>query len=515
MMRVRGVQGERGASTYEYVALIAVVAAVSGAFAVLAGPIIESVRFSICRAFGGDCPSSTNPHIGQRDPNFTKCTIFDQNRTLGFNASYRGIRGENSGKDQLIEQVDPVTGKKTAAVILTGKSGLGVESGDRDDVPILDDINKRLKRRQRGKFDVSVFAGINGELGSRYDFDDVEQAERFLNGRRGADWKRVVSGLSGTTGNAVENGLATLNKYVRKGWAWLTGGDPAKVADEQGLAPNAMIIRLGGEAKGSAKWSGTLGADNKVQGKASGEAGLNGALSGDLTVFTEGPNRGMRIYTNKGTLDDNLKVDGGLDLSNILPAAAKVQLQGAKGRTVTYTVVFDKEGNPLRVQFQLDTEVKGGGGVKVGVPQGKQNDPAKTGEVKGDGNVGRRYSHIYNLELSGPENKENLDAFEGLFATPGGLVAVPRSFSYGDPKYIEQLVKFRTAMDKNGQEVKFEYDTFGATLGSEGASGEKGIKKKGFGIGWTDETTRARYRSGHYFDRRHPDLGWVPLANCR
>ncbi|MBB4773306.1 hypothetical protein [Actinomadura livida] len=92
------------------------------------------------------------------------------------------------------------------------------------------------------------------------------------------------------------------------------------------------------------------------------------------------------------------------------------------------------------------------------------------------------------------------------------MVAVPR------PQSPENL---RNAFDQygrtfaaHGQIAQFEYDTSGNTIEGSGANDETGFKRKGFGVGMTDEKTWAKYRSGRYRDNQAPRLGWQTLAKC-
>ncbi|MCP9950189.1 hypothetical protein [Actinomadura madurae] len=146
-----------------------------------------------------------------------------------FRANVEPALCDLAGKDQIVTQVDPATGEKSAQVTLTGKGGLGVETGDRTDVGALGGLNDKLQAGKNGEIDVSAFAGLNAELGYRYDFNESEggdpygRAQRFLDTRRGPTWKRVLGGLGGTQGEALENGAATAVNGAQRGWNWVFG----------------------------------------------------------------------------------------------------------------------------------------------------------------------------------------------------------------------------------------------------------------------------------------------------
>ncbi|MEU8122756.1 hypothetical protein AB0C21_28935 [Spirillospora sp. NPDC049024] len=506
-----------GASALEYGAVIGCGALVVAVLAyAISGSFRGSVEPALCRLFGGDCkPQAQSP----RPLDWTRCNVSDANRSMGFNAVFRGIRGDLGGKDQIVTQVNPATGEKTAQVTLTGKSGLGLETGDRDDVLDLGKLNDKLKAGKNGKVDMSAFVGTNTELGFRYDFNESEggdpygRAQNFLDSRRGAYWQRVLSGLGGTTGEATENGAAAAVNAIRKGWARLRGKD-TKNLDKEGLTPTAVTFRIGDEASAGAKWSGKKEAA-KPKVDLGLEAGLEGKVvaSGDVTVVVDDKknpaNNGMRIFTQKVAIDGNGKIQGGLDLKRLLPreweGGPKGSLELGGGVSATQTVIFDRNGNPVRFTLQLDKEWKAGGSVTLGTNQ-RANQGVKG---KGKGVVGHKTSTLYSLDLKDPENRA---AFDGVFVTAGGMVALPRPQS---PSDIGQAFdRFGQAFARHGQIAKFEYDTSGNTIEGTAATDETGFKKKGFGVGRSEERTWAKYRSGKYFDNQAPQAGWLTLANC-
>ncbi|MBO2458855.1 hypothetical protein [Actinomadura violacea] len=509
---------DRGASGIEYAALVTVATVVVAALLLtVSGVFAEQVGSAICRVFGGNCESGTR---GARPLTWTRCNVDDKNRSLGFNLAFRGIRGDAAGKDGIVTQVVPGTGQRTAQVTLTGRSGLGVETGDRTDVGKLGKLNDRLKAGGKGKISVSAFAGINTELGFRYDFngsdgkDPYAAAQKFLDSRRGSTWKRVLSGLGGSEGEAVENGAAEVVHGAKKAWAWIRGKDTRKMDAEEGQTPTAITFRVGEEATAGGQWSGAkqLGGEKVGLGLEAGAEGKQTA-SGDVTVVVDDKknpqNNGMRIFTQRFTLDASGKLQGGADFGRLFPGAfdagLKAALEGGAGVAGTQSVTFDRNGVPTRFTLQLDTEWKGGKSLTV---KGGPNDK-KTGSDKHKGTEGHKTSRLYSLDLTEPENRA---AFDRLFVTVGGMVAVPRLQS---PRHLgEALDQYGRAFAAHGQLVQFEYDTSGNTIEGGSVLGEKGIKRKGFGAGMTDDKTWARYRSGKYFDNEAPSAGWQALANC-
>ncbi|MFG2085543.1 MULTISPECIES: hypothetical protein [unclassified Spirillospora] len=480
------------------------------------GTFDNGVKTGLCRLFGGDC----QPAQTARPLDWTKCNVNDANSSMGFNAVFRGIRGDLGGKDQIVTQINPATGEKSAQVTLTGKGGLGVETGDRN----IKGLNDKLKVGQNGKVDMSAFAGFNNELGFRYDFNESEggdpyrRAEKFLDGRRGGLWKRPLAGLGGTQGQAAENGIATAVNGVKRGWNWLRGKD-SKELDKEGLTPSAVTLRVGGEAMVGGKWSGRKGLDDKNPNKPKADLGLEvgaegkATTSGDVTIVVDDKkkpeNNGMRIFTQKFTLDANGKIQGGLDLKRMLPreweGGPKLAAEGGAGIAGTQTVTFDRNGKPIRFTIQLDKEWKGGLSTTVGGNR-KEN---QGGKVKGKAVQGHKTSTLYSLDLNQPENRA---AFDRMYMTIGGLVAVPRPQTPGN--LSDAADQYGRAFAKNGQIAHFEYDTSGNTIEGAGANDETGFKRKGFGVGVTHERTWAKYRSGKYRDNRAPQMGWQTLANC-
>jgi hypothetical protein len=305
---------------------------------------------------------------------------------------------------------------------------------------------------------------------------------------------------------------------VKRGWNWLRGKDNSEL-DKEGLTPTAITFRVGGEATVGGKWSGKRGLDDKDPKKPKVDLGLEAGAegkvttAGDVTVVVDDKkdprNNGMRIFTQKFTADANGKIQGGIDLKRMLPktwaGGPKGALEGGAGVAGTQTVIFDRTGKPVRLIIQLDKEWKGGWSRTLGGDR-KENQGV-TGKDKNTD--GHKTSDLYSLDLTQPENRA---AFDGIYQTVGGMVAVPRIQTPG--QYSQAMDKFGQAFMRHGQIAHFEYDTSGNTIEGSGANGEKGLKRKGFGVGMNEEKTWAKYRSGRYFDNQAPQAGWQTLANC-
>ncbi|MEV4253058.1 hypothetical protein AB0J52_07790 [Spirillospora sp. NPDC049652] len=526
MSRVKEIQGrDRGASSLEYGALIMLGAAALAVLVLSVSTMVQpNVRAAICRMFGGSCAGSGQA-TGPRKPTFTKCNVDDTNRSMGFNASFRGIRGDQAGKDGIVTQVDPVTGERSAQVTLTGKSGVGVETGDRTDIPgigKLGQLNEKLKQGNNGKVNVSAFAGMNNELAFRYDFakpdsqgNDYADAKRFLDSRRGALWQRLLSGLGGANGEAAENGAAYGAHLIKKGWYKLLGKDTSKLDAQEGQTPNAVTFRVGGEVSGGVGYSNNTNPPPDEQKKrlfaslgisAEGKFTSSSEVTVTLDDKAHPENNGSRVWATKFSLDANGKVQGGFGVNAFITPEIKGILEGGGTITGTQTVTFDRNGNPTRFNIQFDKEVRYAAGLTGSLTK-ESPEPAKKGEGKTKLSGGHRWSQIQSLDLTNPENRA---AFDKVFATPAGMTAVPKI----GPNIFDNLQALGKRMGQHGQEVRYEYDTSGNTNDLSGSNGEKGIKRKGFGIGWSNENTWAKYRSGKYFDHEAPQFGWQNLAKC-
>lgn len=482
---------ERGAVTSEFLALFLVVAmalTVTAGTAAKQGALVKGIQYGLCKVMvqvtqtlgvdgaGKGDPCGENPLTGHND--LPLCIIRHQDRLLGVNGTFRFIRGELTGKDTIIDTVDPETGDEKSFVFLKNEAGIGVEAKEGGKGNLV----SKLKKNGLG-FDAK--AVVQGGTGVVYEFDSHEDAQEFLDSRRGNYFTRAAGIITGGKAEALYDG-------VRKGLTELGGLVGIGDGEYEGPTPSGVTAELAVQAdagvsfeKGTKK-SGPINfrADVRANGRAGGQFRYNFDGTSRLTVRYEG-----EVAGNGGVgIDKETKKK--LPLLGDLSATAGGNLAGA----VEYRVKFDKHGNPTN--FILRTESGGGWQYKVGADRAHKSGKSQELTV-----------NTYNLDLTRPEN---LEAFQESFPAlvTGGPVSPLALLTNDTPlgrRILDDSVQYRQV-----------FDVEGATYGGKGPSGadEKGIKIKGVGIGFNDETTKKTLKSAEYIDHSAPGATWHDLADC-
>ncbi|GAA0569780.1 hypothetical protein [Actinomadura livida] len=113
----------------------------------------------------------------------------------------------------------------------------------------------------------------------------------------------------------------------------------------------------------------------------------------------------MRIFNQKFTLDANGRIQGCVDLKRMLPreweGGPKLAAEGGAGIAGTQTVIFDRNGDPVRFTIQLDREWKAGMSGTLGANR-KANQGGKVKDKEVDGH---KTSTLYSLDLTQPQNR--------------------------------------------------------------------------------------------------------------
>lgn len=490
----RRASGERGAGTVEYIALLiimgfslGVTATIGGVGGQAQGALVKTVQYGVCKAMttavgklgvrvDGGCE-----RFHELPSNLPLCTTYQQDRLLSGNVDFRFIHGEVTGKDQIIDMIDPATGKETAYVILSNEAGVGLEADTGDKVPT-GNLSKFLSNKG---FSAGAKATLTAGSGVVYKFDSAKDAQDFLNQRRGNTFTRVLGVVTGGKADALFDG-------IRKGWNWLTGHK------DTGPTPSGLTLDLGLQAEGNVSFQGgsvpgtkgTAGftADVKANGKESGQLRYNFDGSSQLSVRWQGEVGGSAGVGVSKDLQKKYPLLQDFGLSG------NGNLNGAVG----YTIKFDKHGKPTT--FVLQTETGDSIGGKIGGKSfGKK------------GNVGDLTVHTYTLDLSDPNNRDAvMNTLPWVMAGNLASPSVPVGILATDNPLSRRL-------KQNSVEYEQNYSTTGDQMAAStpDSDRENGVKVKGFGVGYNDETARRTLKHARYIDHSQPGATWQDLAKCK
>lgn len=482
--------GERGAAPIEYVGLLLIVAVAlvvapsMGRLAGNSGSLVQPINYGLCKALekayksigvdvSADCKKVTSTTPRKLPP----CVTYQQDRLLSVNGSFRFIRGELTGKDTIVDTVDPVTGKDTSYVFLSNEAGVGLEAKDGGK----GNLASKLDNAGVG---FNAKAMIDGGTGVVYKFDSHDDAQHFLDERRGNIFTRALGVITGGKADALYDG-------ARKAVKWLGGLVGIGDGEDHGPTPSGVTANLAVQAdagvsfeKGPKKSPIDFRADANVSGKAEGTFRYNFDGTSQLDVRYEG---GFKLNGGAGV---NKDIQKKLPLLGDLSATGGVNGEGA----VAYRIVFDKHGTPTN--FVLTTESQHGWQYKVGAKA--TNKSGKNNELT---------VNTYNLDLTDPAN---MDAFkQTLPALAGGGPVSPMAILLTDNPLGQRL-------RNNSVQYKQVYDVDGDAYAADAPkdSTEKGIKIKGVGIGYNNDTSRRTLKYAQYIDHREPGATWQPLAKC-
>lgn len=473
---------ERGSATLQYIGVLVIVLALLGAVAATVGKgkLGEQVEYVLCQAINKVGSLAGVESSGCQKPlpeNLPRCVTYQQDRLLGINGSFRFIRAEVSGTDQILSYVNPNTGEEKALVVLGAERGAGIEAGQEVKASKL---GKALKKKGFG-FDAK--AVLQGKAGVVYSFDSREEAQDFLDQRRGNLLKRAGGVLTGGVVDGIIDG-------GRKLFHSLTG------QEDDGPTPSGLVGELGAQGEFTAnfqagkipKTKGTLspGIEGTIDGRKSARFKYNFDGSSRLTVSSEGKinlNGGVGLhkkFQKKHPLLQDLRVGG------------EYGWVGAS----KYTITFDKHGNPKL--FRLTTESGNHYGFTAG---GKV--------IKKAGKKGQVTAHHYTLDLSDPANMRALKQSLPNVLMSGASPRPAHRLLVSDSPLARRLVN-------NSVEYKQVYKTEGNALGgtSPDASSETGVKQKGVGLGYNNDTSRRTLVSTQYLDHRVPGSTWQDLVKC-
>lgn len=484
---------QRGAGLVEYLGLLLVVAmalttgagVASGALS--EGGLVKKLQYNVClgvaKAVGnlgidvtGAC-NDLNPD--ERTSDAPPCITHQQNRLVSGNIDFRFIRGEITGKDQIIDFVDPVTGEESSLLILGNEGGLGLEGDTRSAAQFL---------HQRGLVG-SGKAVLQGGYGTSYTFDSHEEAQQFLDDHRGNMFQRILGAVPGAS--AVEGLYQGAKDFI----GGLFGGDDESDADP---APSGIVASLALQAQGNLDFQG--GGLPGINGDAAGLQGRLRALgkeSGQIRYNFDGSSQLLVRYEGEVGLEGGLGVSR--QLTQKYPWLGNLGLTG--GGTfhgaVQYRLRFDENFEPSQFEMRIER-----GSV---IDKQAGNDDVNIGDRDGEMTV-----NTYTLDLSDPEN---LDAvadtlpwvMAGNLAGPAGPVGILATDNPLSRRLMENSIEYEQVYETEGD--------FGAA-NTPDSSRENGVKFRGFGFGLNNETARRTLVSARGIDHSQPGATWYDLANC-
>ncbi|MDA8372068.1 MAG: hypothetical protein M0026_19690 [Nocardiopsaceae bacterium] len=488
--RLRGsTRNDSGASFLEYsgaLVLVGVIVATVFALGVtgVSDRIVQGLGIAICRAFGGtDCGSlNTDPAI----PNDLVCNVEIGTRNQAINGSFRNIRVEQGAGDTLLLRRNPVTGEEAAIYTTRGSTSVGVEAANQEE------LLEELQKGGNNKPNWEVFAQGGPGLSLNYDFKGEnahDEARETRENLRGAAWQRWLATAGGTHGQALEGAIKESARWVEKGWTWLTGGDQEQVDQKyEDILPDSVTIDLNAQAGGNI--------DYQFNNSRAVSLGVGGSLEGSYINSVRVSRDFERMHTVAFQVDGDLKGQAGLDFSSVVPVKIAAELQAAGGGRVLQRTMFDSDGNPTNVDFEIQYEY--GAGVTVGA------EGDFPGDMEPDISLGRdirkRVMNRFSLDLTDPQN---LAAVEGLYNLSNGFAAIPDPTAFTDPggTAADLAERFDTA----GEQTRWYYDVEGET----GVDG--GLKKGGFGVGWDSEESTAELTDAYYRNNADPSGRWHEL----
>lgn len=493
---MRRVRGDEGAATLEYTGILFVVGAVVLSLIATVTPIGDALLERICAALDARCGSAL---VDQRAKDLKVPCVFNQtDRSLGYNVNVEFVRGERKDTDMIKVNADG-----SATVILTQGGGIGLEAA-----------KSTAGQGAEGKARITA----NGDLGYVYNFPaaygGAEAAQKFLDDRRSGVNQAVDIVVPGA--QTIREGVNQAGDAVSDAWDWGTGligmgpseaEKAAKARSQAAGTPDAVQVALSLQgAAGVSLNGGLVKAGAEVTGSVKGQA--------VVSLNDGGPDKASSSFTGSAQFDLKGDVtlgmpgdprDGTVDLPPIL------NISGAYGKTVSYLVVFDEHGDPIRLVLSEETRTKLGLGVnppKVGLGGGVK------GGVKGGADSGDLELRTTTLDLSVPENRAAFDQFFITYGVDAGDVHAKVAdipLDGGLTGIAQRWGVLQQRLDADGFEATYDYDTTGDNLSATG--GEKAAKAGGWGVGGEKTTSGRELVSAVARDNRY-DGAEVPLATC-
>ncbi len=437
----------------------------------------------------GDGDGETSPFD---EGNAPRCTLTQNQRDQSIHATAWYVSLEQSAGDNIREQLDPQTGERRSVYTTSGRTRAGGSFSNEQD---LDDIHEQLDGKNKPEWEAFIRGGGGFDLNYYIHGDNShEEAQEIREERRGAGWQRWLAAATGGGGAAMEGLAGEAAKGLEKGWTWLTGGDTEDVDEKYDEElPNSVTLDLSAQAGGSASYSPNL--PGVLDGEIKGEAELTG--SNQVEIHDDY----RRTHWTTFDVNGNLQGEGGMDFSSVLPAEAKAWGRAAGGGKVVQRTRFDEDGNPQFVDFQLETmyDLRGGGRAGANfdemLPDGTELNSTELNKYWVDKDRGR-INHNFRLDLEDPDNRA---AFEEVYNTDTGMMAIPRPDALANP---QRSADFGQHLGENAVETRDIYSEEWH-LGTNTS-----LERPGWGGGVDSDSVDSTLESSHIRRNGEPNPEW-------
>ncbi|RIK14624.1 MAG: hypothetical protein DCC50_10650 [Acidobacteria bacterium] len=516
-------RGDRGAASIEQAGMTFLVAVLLGAAmtAPAADIIGPNVAYAVCRAFAALPGGSTTcqpPEAASTDRTGDydgKCTVRQVDNSNGYGGNFKIFTASKGTTDQVKHNGD---GSSSVTLGENVEGGVGVKGkvpkkgkGKGDDGSSDDSQAVDVKARA----DATVGTSLKYTYNFPEEYGGADAAEAFRDDKRGG-WKQYAQ-------TAVP-GAQTISEGVTRGmnglsdaWNWAKGkAGFEESAEDRAARKQAQRMGTADAVTADLSLQGTAGVDITT-GLVDGGAEISASVSGSVTaaLTTDGPDQGSSSFTATakwdGRLEANLGVPGD-PTKGIGDLPPFLNVSPGTGNTGSYTVKFDKEGNPVELVMTTESRKSISGGLKPPAVKGASG--------KARAQTGTATEEKWILDLTDSTNRQ---LYDNLFVTGGvtlgdgtvAKVAVPRPVA-SDPASIQGLATDAAALWNRAQEdavvIQTEYDVYGTDLSAKVAR-EDGVGVGVAGVSWHDTETVRQLTSATIQDRRSGEPA-RPLANC-
>jgi hypothetical protein len=356
---------------------------------------------------------------------------------------------------------------------------------------------------------------VNGDAGYIYNFPaewgGEEAAQRFLDDRRSGLNTAIDIVVPGA--QTIREGANQAGHGIANAWDWATeklghgpsAAERARQARDQSMTtPDAVLVAL--SLQGSLK----AGYDSGVM-KAEGE--LSGQVKGQATVALNesGADKATTLFTGSAQYDLKGSVTlGASDQPGSKGFPPIFNIGGGFGQTVSYTVKFDEDGEPVALVLTTETRYQATGGL---APTTKVGGGSTKVGGKATGLVGNVDVSTTTLDLTSTENRSAFDQVFDVYSVDVGeanaRVADLRLDSL--PLITSGWDALQARLDADGFEADYHYANKGDTL--SGSGGEKAAKAGGWGVGGESTETERTLLDAVSRDNRSGGAEAV-LATC-
>lgn len=470
-------------------------------------PVGGVIKGKICEALDATC---STPETEQRANDLPSCVIRKDVRTLGYGGHVRFFNADRTDGDNLTVNADGSasfsTSQGTAAGV--GVSGKKVTTGS----SALNGLDPSVDARAQLKGDATYVYNVPEEWGGA-------EVARNLRDSRNSTLNRYGRLVLGPVATSLEEGgrrFANGAKGAVRGLKnWLfddeESAEEKERREQQESLGEADAIKVTLGLQGSA--SGSIDAD-LVEASAGGKLEVRGEVT--IPLNTDGPDAANASFAAAVDLEGQISAvlgvpgDGrpGERPTGDLPPFLELALGG--GKQWSYTVDYDRDGNPTKLT--LETESRSGFGMGI-------DGSVKKGSTSVSGNAGGKYQEVEVdqtiLDLTVPENRE---AFDALFMTYGVGVGdhqarVSQLSPFTTPgDFLERAGTLQDRINADAFNVRYVYEGSGSGLSAGGNSQRDGIDFAVAGVSWEDSSSTLQLVEATAHDFRAGGQE-VPLAD--